>query len=198
MIAAALAAVLIGSVSGARALSGLFSVGDIRGVGSGNAGASNAWRAGGPGYGLAVLAFDILKGAVAVGLAAAIAPLMPWPAVCAGLAVVGHVWPVWHGFRGGKGLATSAGVLIFLAPLTLVAATGVYALVLAWRRIASLAGLAAVGTAWLGALFVPAMPASVRVLIGLLGVLLVITHRENIVRLRFGEEPRVDNETHHG
>ncbi len=191
IIAALAAAYLIGSVSGARVLAGAFAAPDIRRLGSGNAGTSNAWRIGGRGYGAAVLGFDLLKGAVATGLAAALAPIMPWPAVAGFVAVVGHVWPVFHGFRGGKGLATAAGVLVFLAPVVLVTALAVFGATLWARRIVSLASLAALAVAGSFALLAAFMDGPVRALIGGLCVLLVVTHRENIVRLRLGQEPRI-------
>lgn len=192
IVIALILAYLIGSVSGALVLGRAFGVSDLRTHGSGNAGATNAWRIGGAGFGLAVLLFDLVKGAVAAGFVAAfLAPVLPWPYVCGFLAVAGHVWPVFHGFRGGKGVATAAGVMAILLPAALVAALAVFLLV-AWRlRYVSLAALAGQGVATLLLFVWPGPgPAAPGLSLALL-LLLVHTHRANIDRLRAGTEPRI-------
>lgn len=196
IILAVVAAYLVGSVSGSRVLASLFAAPDIRRTGSGNAGATNAWRVRGAGYGLAVLAFDLVKGAVATGFVAVwLAPnpagALVWPLVCGFAAVLGHVWPVFHDFRGGKGVATGAGVLALALPAVLLAGVAVAALVFVVRRIASLATLAGALASAVAVFCLPGMPPSARGFVLALLLLLVYTHRDNIARLRAGTEPPV-------
>ena len=120
-------AYLLGSLSGSLLLGRLRGV-DVRTMGSGNAGGTNAFRTQGLRFALGVVLIDVGKGALAAWLALRFAPEWAWPA--AGLAVLGHVWPVWHGFRGGKGAATAVGALLVLWPLAVPLMLGVWLLVL--------------------------------------------------------------------
>lgn len=189
-------AYLLGSLSGSLLLGRLRGV-DIRTQGSGNAGGTNALRTQGKGFGIAVLLFDLLKGVVAAG-AIPLAPLelpasaalLPWLGVaCAVAAVVGHVWPVWFGFRGGKGAATLVGILLALAPLGLVPVLFAWLLVLTTTGYVGLAtitgALAFVAYAFLLPLSVPLEWFAVT-----MTVLVIYTHRGNIRRLCQGTENR--------
>jgi glycerol-3-phosphate acyltransferase PlsY len=178
---------LLGSVPFGLLLTRLTGAGDLRTIGSGNIGATNVLRTGRKGLAAATLLLDLAKGAAAVLLAREI-----WPgseAFAAIGAVIGHCFPVWLGFRGGKGVATLAGVCFGLAwPLGLVYAV-LWIGLLALTRISSVGGMtAAVGApvaAWL--LGYPDYAAALVVL----ALLVVWMHRANIGRLLSGTEPRV-------
>lgn len=161
---------------------------DLREVGSGNVGATNAGRALGAWTGRAVMALDLLKGLAAMLVASAL-DVGPAALVAVGVAaVLGHVFPVYFGFRGGKGAATSAGVLLGMDPLLGAAALVAFALLKKLSRRASVASL--------GASFVALTVALARdlcsaesALAGALASIVVLTHRDNIGRLLRGEEP---------
>jgi len=161
--------------------------GDIRQVGSGNIGATNVLRAGGKWLAAAVLLLDAGKGFLAVWLA-----WLWWPdaaAVGALGAILGHCFPVWLRFKGGKGVATAAGVCCGLGWPIGLAYAAVWLAMLAITRISSLAGMSAALAAPIAATllgrweFVPAL--------WIVTLIVVILHRENIVRLRAGTEPKV-------
>lgn len=190
-------AYLLGSIPFGLLLTKAAGAGDVRQIGSGNIGATNVLRTGRKGLAAATLLLDGLKGFFAVALVrsyfGANAPELalawgPVPAAALG-AVLGHCFPVWLRFKGGKGVATNAGVSFGLAwPIGLAYAL-VWLGVLAASRISSLAGMsavvaAAVAAALLGYLqFVPVL--------ALIAVLILWLHRANITRLMRGEEPRV-------
>ncbi|MCH2486203.1 MAG: glycerol-3-phosphate 1-O-acyltransferase PlsY [Erythrobacter sp.] len=185
---AALLGYLTGSIPFGLLLTKAAGLGDVRQQGSGNIGATNVLRTGNKGLAAATLLLDLLKGLIAVVLAGAI-----WGEVAmafaAGAAVIGHCYPVWLGFKGGKGVATNAGVSFGLAwPIGLVYAL-VWLGVLAAFRISSLAGMCAVVAAAAAAplfgypQFFPVLAA--------IAVLVIYLHRANIARLMKGEEPRV-------
>jgi len=123
IVIVAAAAYLLGSIPNGYLLARLFLHEDIRKVGSGNIGATNVLRAGGKGLGAATFVLDVLKGAAAVYLGGAIAvllhaagPLRNMQALAALCAVLGHMFPIWLGFKGGKGVATGFGVFLVAAP----------------------------------------------------------------------------------
>ena len=187
---------LLGSIPFGLILTRLGGAGDLRAVGSGNIGATNVLRTGRKGIAVATLLLDMLKGTAAVLIAARFwpdaAPLaaLGAPALAALAAVVGHCFPVWLKFRGGKGVATLMGVSLGLAwPLGLA-----YALVWlgAFRlsRISSLAGICAAISAPFAALAL-GRPELIPVLAAL-ALLVLAMHRENLARLRAGTEPRVE------
>ena len=161
---------------------------DVRSAGSGNIGATNVARTLGWKKGVVTLSADVAKGFLPV-LAAHLLELGDAAAAAAGLAAfAGHLYPVFLGFKGGKGVATAAGVYLAAMPLGLLAVLGVFVLVvLGSRRVspASMAaGLAAPAVAW--ALSYPVET----VWLGLvIGIMVVVRHRENIRRLMAGEEP---------
>ncbi len=183
------AAYLLGSVPFAFIAGRLYGV-DLRTTGSGNLGATNVFRTLGRTVGITVMVLDIAKGAAAVLLAVALTD-NPWPLAAGALVILGHVRPVWTGFKGGKGVAVGAGALIGLVP----AASGVlivlwFLIVLITRyvSVASIAcALAAAPLAWaFGA------PWSYLGFIALAGLFVIWKHRENIVRLSRGEEDRLN------
>ncbi len=194
-----LLAYLLGAVPTALLAGKLIRGIDIRTVGSGNVGATNTWRVLGWRAGVVVLAIDLAKGFIAAALVSKI-PLGPLPlgpsdvAVLCGLAaVLGHVFPVYIGFRGGKGVATTTGMLIAVAPIPLGIAAGVFGLALI------LTGRVSIGSL-LGAVSVPISivllahyqiadyPAILLGLTSVLAAFIIFTHRANISRLLRGEE----------
>ena len=162
----------------ARAVTGA----DVRAVGSGNIGATNVARAAGKPAAIATLLLDAIKGLVPV-LFAARAPGAPaaLPSVCAVAAVLGHCFPVWLRFRGGKGVATGLGVSLALAPLAAVAGAATWLLLYSAFRISSVGSLAGVAVA----LTVALLTADPFAVYGLAGVSVVIVarHHGNIRRL---------------
>ena len=167
---------------------------DVRQVGSGNVGATNVLRSVGKGAGLAAFALDFLKGLTASGLARYLAPDGSLPAVAAVSAVIGHMYPVWLRFRGGKGVATGAGAFLPLAPLPTAAGLAAFALVLAATRYASLASI--VGTVTLAGLaFLLGYPGPVARAAAAIGLLVLWKHRGNLERLARGTESRVGSKT---
>lgn len=184
----ALLAYLLGSVPFGIVFARAFGLGDLRKIGSGNIGATNVLRTGNKLAALLTLAGDVGKGALAVWLARV--SLGEDAAQIAGLAAfVGHLFPLWLGFRGGKGVATWLGTVLALAwPVGLAAAASWLAIALVTRR-SSLAGMgAALATPlWAWALGRPELVA----LCAVLAALIVLRHRANIARLVAGSEPRI-------
>lgn len=175
-----------------RALKGI----DLREHGSGNAGATNAFRVLGKPIGTVVLILDMLKGFLAVNLILLQHEINPgsegWMLLKIGLglmAVVGHIFPVFAGFRGGKGVATIAGVALAIHPFAALAAMGIYLLVFMLTRISALGSLIAVLTypVWIILVFRSEYLA-IRIFSLAVVVLILITHRSNILRLIRGEE----------
>jgi acyl phosphate:glycerol-3-phosphate acyltransferase len=159
---------------------------DVRRIGSGNVGATNALRATTPTIGLLVALADTAKGALAVWLARRTHASDGAVAIAAVAAVVGHIAPIWLRFRGGKGVATASGAFALLAPVAAAAAFVVFVVVATATRVVSLASLAAtlalVGTAaW-------HEPTVVRAAAAAVGALIVLKHHANITRLRAGTE----------
>ncbi len=189
-----LLAYALGSLSGSLMLGRIRHV-DIRSMGSGNAGGTNALRSVGKKFALAVAVIDVAKGAVAAGLI----PLIPLPwlagtspvpvlAVSCGFAAVfGHCYPVWHGFRGGKGAATAVGVLAVIQPWVLPW------MFLAWFVVIGFTGWVGLGTILAGVSIIPSMlwldvPPEHLWLGIVLAVFMIFTHRNNIRKLLRGEE----------
>jgi glycerol-3-phosphate acyltransferase PlsY len=191
-----LLAYLIGSVSGSLLLGRLRGV-DIRTLGSGNAGGTNALRTQGFQFALGVMLIDVGKGALAtwIGLQGeADATLALRVALACGFAaVLGHVWPLFHGFRGGKGVATIIGLLLVLWPALLLPMIAVFALVLTttgYVGLGSILGVAAMlPSLWLWSAR-PAREWTVAALV--LAAFVAYTHRANLQRLRAGNEHRFE------
>jgi glycerol-3-phosphate acyltransferase PlsY len=194
------ASYLLGSLIGSLIVGRLRGGVDIRALGSGNAGGTNALRTQGKAFAFWVVVIDVGKAFVAVRF---IAPLMlpgvesepqfqRWlPAACALAVMVGHVFPIWYGFRGGKGAASLVGALLGLAPVLLVPVMAAWAAVLVTSGYVGLASMTAAAVLPVvidvGA-FEPRAPL---VTFGVLAAVLVVyTHRANIARMRAGTEPR--------
>ena len=192
-------AYLIGSIPTALIISKKFFGIDIRDFGSGNMGATNAFRVLGPKYGTLIMVLDILKGMIAVGLFY----FLPYYLTnelertnfMMGLglaAVIGHIFPVFANFKGGKGVATLLGMLIAVQPIVAVCCIGVFLVVLFLTRYVSLSSI-------LGAIMLPVCvlwiwnehELSYRVFALLVALLVIITHQKNISRLLKGAENRI-------
>jgi glycerol-3-phosphate acyltransferase PlsY len=191
---------LAGSLVGGLLLGPLRGV-DIRRVGSGNAGGTNALRTQGAAFALGVVFIDVFKVVLPLLLlTGARLPLVPVEptmsrdlvgvAIAAG-AVVGHVYPLWYGFRGGKGMATLLGAYAVLDPLTLLVVVASWLLVVALSGYVGLGTMLAAATApvWLGATVRTGEP--LFVFSALMAVFIVYTHRSNISRMRAGSEDRM-------
>ncbi len=182
-----LLAYLLGSVPFGYVLTRIAGLGDIREVGSGNIGATNVLRTGNKGLAAATLVMDGAKGAVAVLLARHFGL---WPAYGAGLAVfLGHLFPIWLGFKGGKGVATGLGLLLAEAfPVGIIACL-VWLAVGFVSRTSSAGALAAFAVAPLAALFTH--HDQLALLAFVIAALVYWKHAANIARLRAGTEPRI-------
>jgi glycerol-3-phosphate acyltransferase PlsY len=188
--AGAVLAYLIGTIPFGLLLTRLAGYGDIRAIGSGNIGATNVLRTGNKGLAALTLLLDGAKGAAAVPLAMLFGPALPMAAIGAVAAVLGHLFPPWLGFRGGKGVATTLGALLALAwPVgLLVCATWLVAAFL--FRYSSLAALIAAVLAPVYAYLLGLEPIFVWC-IALLAVMVVLRHHENIRRLLAGTESKI-------
>ncbi len=178
---------MLGSIPWGILLTRSAGAGDLRTIGSGNIGATNVLRTGRKGLAAATLLLDLLKGAAAVWIVAA---LFPGEEPIAGAAAfIGHCYPLWLRFRGGKGVATMMGVVVALCPIAGAAYAIMWLGLLATVRISSVAGMAAavaapIAAAWAGRF---------DLVILFLGLALIVLwkHRENIERLVAGTEPRI-------
>ena len=178
---------LLGSIPFGLLLTRAAGLGDIRKVGSGNIGATNVLRTGHKGLAAATLLLDALKGVVAVLAVAWLAPLM---AIAAALgAVVGHMFPVWLSFRGGKGVATTLGAMWGLAWPIGAAACATWLLLAILFRYSSLAALIGVAAGAVAAWFVLDMRGAM--VVTLLVPLVWMRHHENIARLLAGTETKI-------
>lgn len=178
---------LFGSIPFGLLLTRLAGKGDVRKIGSGNIGATNVLRTGSKWLAALTLVLDCLKATVAI----VIAQLLFGPetgSVVAGGALLGHLYPVWLGFRGGKGVATLLGILIALLWPAAAIYAAVWILLLLTLRISSLAGMAAAVSAPIAAF---ALHSSYFPLLVGFALLVLWKHRDNIVRLLKGTEPRV-------
>jgi glycerol-3-phosphate acyltransferase PlsY len=163
---------------------------DLRRAGSGNPGAANALRIGGVPLAVSVLLLDVMKGAVTVIFASRLGPGDTAPALAGFAAVVGHIYPIWMRFKGGKGVATAAGVFGVLSPAALAAAAAIFVATVWTTRYISLGSV--VATLALGPI-AWALGASTAVVAGASAVaaLVIFRHRSNIGRLRRGAERRI-------
>ena len=205
IVVIAIAAYLLGSIPTGYLLVRIFRKQDVRDLGSGNIGATNVLRTGGKGLGAATFALDCLKGCVAVWLgtaiwatmvfAAYITPTMPlrdFQALAALFCVLGHIFPVWLRFKGGKGVATGFGVFLVAAPLAALAAITAFVLVFALTRYVSLASIISSAVFPVFAWFLasgdrPVFFVSVQAIVALM---IIAKHHTNITRLLAGTEHR--------
>ena len=161
---------------------------DVRGTGSGNIGATNVARSVGVGSGILTLIVDVAKGALPVLLAASADVTLAGRALVGLAAVLGHMFSIFTGFRGGKGVATTAGVFLALAPAELGAATLMFAFVVLCSRRVSAASLFAIAVLPL-LLLARGKGGPVFILAIVTAVLVLVSHRDNIRRLLAGSEP---------
>lgn len=184
---AAIAGYLLGSIPFGLILTRAFGAGDVRQIGSGSIGATNVLRTGRKGLAASTVLLDAGKGVAAVLLAALL-----WPGsegVAAVAAIVGHCFPIWLRFKGGKGFATAAGVSLALAWPVFLFCAAIWAITVAIFRISSVASLAAVTAAPVAA-WALAREAIVPTLVAVAAIVWFM-HRANIGRLIRGEEPRI-------
>lgn len=194
MILVVLAAYLIGSIPFALILARRWGATDLRSVGSGNLGAANVMRASGVTAGVLVAILDITKGACSVMLAARFSGHDAAPAAAGVAAIVGHIYPVWLRFRGGKGVATACGVFSMLTPLAVPPALAIF-LVTVWiTKYISLGSLLA--TVALPPLaYAIGSPAPAIIAAFAAAAIIVFRHRSNLSRLRIGTERRLGART---
>jgi len=185
--AAVILGYLLGSIPFGLLLTKAAGLGDIRNIGSGNIGATNVLRTGNKKLALATLLLDGGKGAAAALIAAHFDPLLA--VIAGGAALLGHLFPVWLGFKGGKGVATTLGTLLAVNWMVGVAACLTWLAVAFGFRISSLAALVAVALSPLYAYILGTGPQVV--LAAFAAALVWIRHRENIARLLKGTEPRI-------
>ena len=212
-LAIAVVAYLLGSIPTGYLLYRIFRRQDIRSVGSGNIGATNVLRAGGKGLGAATFLLDVLKGCAAVWLGWPLGMLLAHDqmgllvdtllgpgtelrnlqALAALCAVLGHMFPIWLRFRGGKGVATGFGVFLVVSPWAALAAIGVFAVVLAISRYVSLSSIVGAFSfpvfAWF--LVTGSRPPFFFVAGALVSLLIIVKHHPNIRRLIAGTESRI-------
>jgi acyl phosphate:glycerol-3-phosphate acyltransferase len=187
LIVAAGIGYLLGSIPFGLVLSRAAGLGNIRQIGSGNIGATNVLRTGSKGLAALTLLLDLGKGCAAVAIA------WHWgerAALVAGLSVViGHMFPVWLGFHGGKGAATGLGILLALAWQIALAAAGVWLVVALVFRYSSLAALVATAVGVAIAPFLTDGPTAI--MIAIVALLIILRHQTNIRRLIAGQEHRM-------
>jgi glycerol-3-phosphate acyltransferase PlsY len=197
-IVTALVAYLLGSIPTGFLVAKARGV-DIRTVGSGNIGATNAFRVLGKGLGIFVLLMDALKGWVAVIIGAAVVdtvlpggPPLGYLRITAGItAILGHNFTCWLHFKGGKGIATSAGVLIALVPWALLIILSIFIILLLLTRYVSVGSIAASFSLPFATWFTT-KDVGLTAVTGAMGALAILKHRKNIQRLLNGTENRID------
>ena len=192
----------IGSLMGAMIMGKLKGGVDIRTMGSGNAGGTNALRTQGVWFALGVVIVDVGKGVVGAGVIPGLdIPFVPqdpavsrtWLTLCCGLAAVfGHVWPVYHGFKGGKGAATFVGTLVFIAPTLIIAVLLVWATVVALTGYVGLATMTAATALplWVAFTGLDLETQPLFIYLAAIAACIIYWHRSNIQRMRDGVENR--------
>jgi glycerol-3-phosphate acyltransferase PlsY len=198
LLTKALAAYLLGSVSGSMVVGAVRHV-DIRQSGSGNAGGTNAFRTQGFWFALGVVVIDIGKGvlaawglpAIGLGLSQAQPGLLYQQLTCGFAAVLGHCYPIWYGFRGGKGAGTAVGAMLVIQPWTIPP------MLVTWLVVLVLTGWVGLGTMLAALSLIPTLlvldaPAPTVVFAVLLAGFIVFTHRSNIRKMFRGSENRFE------
>jgi glycerol-3-phosphate acyltransferase PlsY len=183
-------AYFIGSMPFALILARRWGAIDLRSVGSGNLGAANVMRASGVTAGVLVAVLDMAKGAASVWLAARVSTGAAVPAAAGLAAIVGHIYPIWLRFRGGKGVATACGVFTVLTPLAIPPALAIFAVVVWLTKYISLgsvvASIALPPLAYALGSSAPSVLAAIAA-----SIIIVFRHRSNVLRLRTGTERRL-------
>lgn len=192
---------LLGSIVGSLLIGRLRGGVDIRHLGSGNAGATNALRTQSKAFAFGVLLIDLGKGWVATGLlavsripgvASGPAHVRAWSVAACGITVMlGHIYPLWHGFRGGKGVATLAGAVLGVMPVLLLPMLMIWLVAVVLFGYVGLASILGAVALAVGAATSGVEPRAPLLTFAVLGaVLIAFTHRSNIVRMLAGTEPR--------
>ena len=184
-------AYLLGSIPSALLVVWARTGKDVQREGSGNVGATNATRIGGPAAGVVVTAMDVVKGALPVGAMTVLNPEGGWVAATALAAIVGHCYPVWLRFAGGKGVATAFGAFVVLAPVPALIGLGVWIVVLAVGGWVSLASMVAAAVFPLLAAVLDQPGRAMLLGVSLASVLIIVRHQANIRQLIAGTEPRI-------
>jgi glycerol-3-phosphate acyltransferase PlsY len=200
LIAIAVCSYLLGSIPFGYILVRVFQGIDVRSIGSGNIGATNVARTGGKGLAIATLALDVFKGWLPVFLVLTVpgipvtgpAQLHTLATFAALVAVLGHMFPVWLGFKGGKGVATGLGVFLALAPKVVLIPVVLFLAIVVFTRYVSLGSILAAATFpvalwWLER---DAFPAPALAMVVAVALLVIIRHHQNIGRLLAGTESR--------
>jgi glycerol-3-phosphate acyltransferase PlsY len=186
---------LLGSIPFGVVLTRLTTGVDVRTVGSGNIGATNVARAGGKKLGIAVLLLDAAKAIVPIVATRALFRGSPdqalWTVAVALSAFVGHLFPVWLGFKGGKGVATGLGIFLVLSPWAALAGVVTYAAAYGTTRISSVGSLAGTAVCCLGTFVAYGWTSPIPWAGLVLALLIVVRHQENIRRLLRGDEKRM-------
>jgi acyl phosphate:glycerol-3-phosphate acyltransferase len=190
MIPVVIAAYFIGSVPFALLMARRWGAPDLRATGSGNLGAANVLRASGVAAGVLVAILDVTKGAVTVLLAERFGGHPAAPAAAGMAAIVGHVYPVWLRFRGGKGVAAACGVFSILAPLAVGPALLIFFVTVWITKYVSLGSLLA-SVALPPLAYAVGSPAPAVVAACAASAIIVFRHRSNLTRLRSGTERRI-------
>lgn len=185
---------LLGSIPFGFVLVKLFRGQDVRSTGSGNIGATNVARTGSKGLAIATLALDALKGAVAVLVARALVPAeispLPYMAIAALAAVLGHLFPVWLKFKGGKGVATALGVFLVLFPKAVLVSLAIFIITVLVTRYVSLGSILAAIAFPVAAFFLGNPDWQTLLPACAIALLIVLKHHANIARLLSGTEHR--------
>lgn len=193
-IGAAIIGYLIGSIPFGLVITRLAGLGDIRDIGSGNIGATNVLRTGRKDLALLTLVLDSLKAGLTVLMLTVLSEDRNVGLIAGAFAFLGHCYPLWLNFKGGKGVATYAGLLVFASLKGLLIALPIWLTIFAITRISSLAALIAAIGVPLGLLALFLTPYSETwfaiIILGSLSLLVFWTHRENVKRLLAGTEPR--------
>jgi len=190
MLLPLLGAYLIGSIPFALILARRWGTVDLRRIGSGNLGAANVMRASGVTAGVLVAILDITKGACSVMLAARMSQNPAAPAAAGVAAIVGHIYPVWMRFRGGKGVATACGAFSVLTPLAIPPALAIFLITVTLTKYISLGSMLA--TIALPPLaYAMGSPAPAVLAASVAAGMIIFRHRSNLARLRTGTERRL-------
>ena len=183
-------AYLLGGVPFGWILSKRFFGTDVRDKGSGNIGATNVARVAGKGAGLLTLVLDVAKGVLSVLVARAVLPSSQWGAWAGLAAIVGHIFPVYLKFRGGKGVSTALGVFSILVPKAVLVAAGVFLILVLLTRIVSVGSMISPVSLPLCTSFLYRDPTLILV-VSIAAVLIFVRHAGNLSRLLQGKEPKL-------
>lgn len=180
---------LLGSIPFGLIITRFAGLGDIRAIGSGNIGATNVLRTGRKDLALATLLLDSFKAGIAVLIITSLSGERNIGLIAGAFAFLGHCYPIWLNFKGGKGVATYAGLLMFASPIAFLVGAPVWLALFYFTRISSLAALTAATCVPAGAFLFGETEFAVMILIGL-SLMIFWSHRQNIQRLMNGTEPK--------